>query len=211
MKKLLFIFVIVVLASLTINSCTKTTNTPKSEVEGSIDTQASTDKYADLGNKVWIDTNKDGIKQKPEAGFTGVVVNLYKDVNKDGKPDGAIFKTDTTNSKGYYRFNAIDPDINYVLEIEPPTGYRLSVKNAETSANPGKDYDSDFKPNTKLTDTIDVKKGRYFYWYDAALQPTGDTNTNPASVGDKIWLDTNKDGIKQHSEAGLANITLNLG
>ncbi len=210
MKKLSFLILLVISLGLLISSCSSPESKIVPEVEGGINTTASTDNFADLGNKVWIDTNKDGIKQRPESGFSGIAVNLYKDANKDGKPDGNIFKTATTDKGGYYRFNAINPDINYVLEVIAPYGYKFSANNAESS--PAKnDFDSDIIPSTGFTKTIDVKKGRYFYWYDAALQLIGpDTNVDVARVGDKIWLDTNKDGIKQGPESGLSGISLNL-
>ena len=210
MKKLFLLAILLFSISIFASSCSTSEKKINNDVEDNISTAASTDNFADLGNKVWIDANKDGIKQRPESGFSGIVINLYKDTNKDGKPDGKIFKTDTTDKGGYYRFNAIDPDINYVLEVIAPDGYEFSANNSESNSVKN-DFDSDIIPATGFSKTIDVKKGRYFYWYDAALHAIGPiTNGNPARVGDKIWLDSNKDGIKQRPESGLADITLNL-
>ena len=206
MKRLIFL-VLTIAVLISLSACSH--DVPGSpEIEGGIDTTASTDNFADLGNKIWIDENKDGIKQRPESGFAGITVNLYKDANADGVADGGVFKTQVTNSKGYYRFNAIDPGINYLLEVVVPSGYKLSQKHNSQAKT--KDYDSDINPDTGFSDSISLAKGRYYYWFDAALQPLAATPKQVASVGDKIWLDSNNDGIKQRPEAGLANIKLNL-
>ena len=187
-----------------INSCS---NTAQTNVEANIDTQASTDDKADLGNKVWID-NGDGIKQRPERGFANVSVKLYLDANNDGNPDSrTAFKQTITDSGGYYRFNAIDPDKNYLIEVIAPTGYKFAPKHRNNSH--GKDFDSDINPSTGFSDSLDVEKGRYFYWIDAALVLSGGSQ-EPASVGDKVWIDSNADGIKQKPEPGFANIKVNL-
>ncbi|HHO55717.1 MAG TPA: hypothetical protein ENK21_04965, partial [Trueperaceae bacterium] len=87
MKKMIYLFTTLIVLILVINSCTAPKATVLSEVEDNIDTSATSDLYADIGNKIWLDENGDGIKQKSEPGFPGVYVYLYVDSDRDGKPD----------------------------------------------------------------------------------------------------------------------------
>ena len=60
----------------------------------------------EIGNRVWLDTNGDGIQDPNEAPIVGVVINLYADVNKDGIADNAtIIGTATTAADGTWYFN----------------------------------------------------------------------------------------------------------
>ena len=75
-----------------------------------IDTTASTEDKADLGNRVWLDANGDGIKQRLENGFSDVRVVLWTDRDGDGSTEGEDRAgTQTTDAGGFYRFNAIRP------------------------------------------------------------------------------------------------------
>ncbi len=208
MKKMIYLFTTLIVLILVINSCTAPKATVLSEVEDNIDTSATSDLYADIGNKIWLDENGDGIKQKSEPGFPGVYVYLYVDSDRDGKPDDRRPKKTYTNSKGYYRFNKLEPYNNYIIQVILPDGYKFSSKHNSQAKN--KDYDSDINPDTGYTDSLEVSRGRYMFWVDAALKLEGTGNIKPASVGDKIWLDTNQDGIKQRNESGLKNIRLYL-
>ena len=161
-----------------------------------------------IGDKVWLDSNADGIKQRPEAGFSNVRINLYEDKNKDGQPDGEVIKYTFTDAGGYYQFQELNPNINYVIEVVAPRGYEFSQKHNSRAKN--KDYDSDINPDTALTDSIKLEDNRYFYWIDAALKEEKVSDDLLAAVGDKVWLDENRDGIKQKPEAGLANIEIRL-
>jgi len=72
-----------------------------------------------LGNLVWNDLNKNGLKEASEVGLPGATVTLYTDTNNDGVPDGASIATVTTNSNGNYIFNNLNPG-NYIVGVVPP-------------------------------------------------------------------------------------------
>ena len=72
-----------------------------------------------LGNRVWYDTDNDGlIDIGTEQGVTGVRVELYLDANTNGVFDGGdTFQSfDTTDANGYYRFDNL-PAGEYVVVI----------------------------------------------------------------------------------------------
>jgi SdrD B-like domain/Ig-like domain CHU_C associated len=55
--------------------------------------------YMEIGNRLWIDTDKDGVQDANEKSLPGVVVNLYDKVT------GALIASTTTNADGEYYFN----------------------------------------------------------------------------------------------------------
>ncbi|MCA9836718.1 MAG: hypothetical protein KC422_07380 [Trueperaceae bacterium] len=173
-----------------------------------LDTTASTSWGADIGSKVWLDRNFNGKKELYEPGVAGITVNLWSDIGKDGIADEKLSSMQT-DSKGQYRFNALDPDVNYIVEFVAPSGYIFSSKRVTNELN--SDFDSDANANG-FTDSIDALEGIYNFRIDAAIYqgevpsyPVGNTR-----IGSRVWQDTNDDGIKQATERGFSNITLNL-
>ena len=69
MKRIVLLFLILV--PLVLTACQQS-ELAKPEISDNIDTTATSDDKADLGNKVWLDKNADGIKQRPEKGFSGL-------------------------------------------------------------------------------------------------------------------------------------------
>ena len=58
---------------------------------------------ASIGDRVWEDTNGNGIQDNGEGGIEDVVVNLY--VCVDDAPSGEAIATTTTDENGNYSFN----------------------------------------------------------------------------------------------------------
>ncbi|MFN8440445.1 MAG: SdrD B-like domain-containing protein [Caldilineaceae bacterium] len=69
-----------------------------------------------LGNRVWVDSNNNGMRNNSKSGMDGVLVNLYQDANNDQAPDGGILLTDTTSNGGYYLFDDLQAG-GYLVEI----------------------------------------------------------------------------------------------
>jgi LPXTG-site transpeptidase (sortase) family protein len=72
-----------------------------------------------LGNRVWYDTNNDGLLNGSETGISGVRVSLYRD---NGGTPGVFDAGDTfigfktTDANGYYRFDNLDVG-TYIVAI----------------------------------------------------------------------------------------------
>ncbi|HNP54799.1 MAG TPA: SdrD B-like domain-containing protein, partial [Ferruginibacter sp.] len=81
-----------------------------------------------LGNRVWYDTNNDGLNGSSENGIANVTVNLYADANNDNVADGSAIATRTTDASGYYSFTALAPG-NYIVGAVLPAGYVSSNVN----------------------------------------------------------------------------------
>lgn len=58
----------------------------------------------EVGNRVWLDSNRNGFQDPGETPFDGVTVNLYEDADADGLPDTAtpIATTQTAGGGQYY-------------------------------------------------------------------------------------------------------------
>jgi hypothetical protein len=64
-----------------------------------------------LGNRVWFDTNNDGVIDNGEVGVDGVTVELYAASDLT-----TVLDTDTTANGGYYLFNYLE-DGSYVVIV----------------------------------------------------------------------------------------------
>ena len=82
-----------------------------------------------LGNRVWYDTNNNGVLDAGEVGINGVRVELYRDTDGNGfyTPGTDAFVNFTTTAanagaNGYYRFNNLFPR-DYIVVI-PADNFR---------------------------------------------------------------------------------------
>jgi len=157
---------------------------------------------ATIGDKVFEDIANDGVFTAGDMGIPNVTVWLYEDTNGDGaitQGVDALVATTTSNSSGDYLFSNLaggydylvkvdkaDPDIQtyFNTKYDPdPVPYQLST--AETTASPdlsGSDLDNDFG-----------------FW-----------RMLPASIGDQLFVDANKNGVYDAGEAPLAGVTVTL-
>ncbi len=76
---------------------------------------------AKISGYVFVDANKNGVKDSGESVLSNVVIKLYD-------KDGIILGTTTTNPSGYYEFPGLIPGIYTVEEIDPDL-YRSTTPN----------------------------------------------------------------------------------
>ncbi|MFO3719214.1 SdrD B-like domain-containing protein [Staphylococcus felis] len=147
----------------------------------------------ELGDFVWEDTNKDGIQNNDEPGIAGVKVTLTK-------PDGTTEET-TTDEQGNYRFTGLENG-DYTVKFETPEGYEQTV------ANSG-DNDAEDSDGTEVDVTINgandltIDSGFHKAEVEPPVEPT-------YKIGDKVWEDTNKDGLQDADEPGIAGVKVTL-
>ncbi|MDE9799885.1 SdrD B-like domain-containing protein [Staphylococcus delphini] len=144
-----------------------------------------------IGDKVWEDTNKDGIQDADEPGIANVTVTL-----KDA--DGNVVDTRVTDTNGNYLFENVKQG-EYTVEFETPEGY------TPTQTGQGSTENDSNGTSTKVTvgDNDDLTLDSGFYKTEPPVPPT-------RNIGDKVWEDTNKDGIQDADEPGIANVTVTL-
>jgi hypothetical protein len=124
-----------------------------------------------LGNRVWLDANRNNLHDAWENGIGGVCVNLYDS-------DGTFLQQTTTDSNGYYGFNVGTG--KYIVEVQRPPKMDFVQKDAGEE-----EKDSDIDPATGHTEIWDVSASRLDV--DAGL-------TAPASTPDPMELPAAKVG-----------------
>ncbi|WP_245860357.1 SdrD B-like domain-containing protein, partial [Candidatus Chloroploca asiatica] len=142
---------------------------------------------ASIGNFVWDDTNADGIQNDGATGLNGVSLSLTG-VTGTGTD---VVSTTTTNASGFYSFTNLAPGI-YTVTATLPEGYRFTVTGRGTNAT-----DSDANPSTGVMSGTFLVSGEYDDTWDAGVY-------RPATIGDRVWLDTNGNGLQDAGENGLA-------
>lgn len=169
----------------------------------------------EIGNRIWIDKNKNGIQDANEIGIDGVTVTLCDSI---GTPLAAI----ETGSGGQYYFSSAatvgGPSyVKYQIGLKPNTKYILKISDfaaqtalagfLPTTPNTTTDYiDSDFElDGANLTFTFTTGgAGQNDFKADAGFTP------KTGSLGDFVWNDLNNDGRQDGGEPGVAGIVVQL-
>jgi hypothetical protein len=135
-----------------------------------------------LGDRVYFDYNGDGIQQAGEPGISGATVTVVW-LGPDGTfgtADDQTFST-TTGASGIWSIGSLPPG-SYRVSVATPAGYSAlsdSIDDGTLSAvNPV---------------TISVTSGATRSDVDFGYRGT-------ASIGDRVYLDTNGDGVQQAGE-----------
>ncbi len=112
---------------------------------------------ASLGDKVWNDSNANGIQDANESGIAGVSVKLLNAA-------GAVQLTTTTDNQGNYLFNQLAPG-TYTVQVTAPNNYSFTGSNQGNNDT----LDSDVDPLTGKTQAITLITGETNISYDAGL------------------------------------------
>ena len=123
-----------------------------------------------LGNRVWQDSNADGIQSPGEQGIGGVCVNLLT-------ADGILAQQTSTDTNGYYAFNVEAGE--YYIEFVKPEDWAFTEKDVGYE-----DADSDASQDSGQTETFRLDADAR-HW-DAGLIPSTQPDRAeipPAEVG----------------------------
>ncbi len=112
---------------------------------------------ATIGDRVWYDTNENGIQDLGEDGVKNVKVNLYTCA-------GQFVDSKLTDNNGYYLFEDLAPG-QYFVQFELPNGYVFSSKDATN--DDGEDSDAD--ETTGKTECTELSAGEVDLSWDAGI------------------------------------------
>jgi streptogramin lyase len=113
--------------------------------------------YAELGDYVWEDLNRNGIQDAGEPGIEGVTVNLHR-------CDGEFVKTTMTDADGKYLFEDLLPG-DYKVEFVLPDGFVFTMPDQG-----GDDaVDSDADPLSGMTICTSLAAGETDLTWDAGM------------------------------------------
>lgn len=168
-----------------------------------------------VGDYVWVDTDRDGVQGDPvaEPGIKGVVLIL---TGPDGGPVtdvyGAVVKPTTTDEKGAYIFEnlpVLADDQSYTVTIdqeaskEPLAPY---IPTVETDPDV-QGYDPELDSSTGSATSTGLTQ-------DGDHDPSLDFGfvLPMVSVGDYVWVDTDRDGVQGDPavEPGIKGVVLVL-
>lgn len=95
-----------------------------------------------IGNRVWLDADIDGVQDPDELPIAGVTVNLYL--------NGVVVGTTATDANGNYVFSDVQPNTAYEIRFDNPLNYQsggplfgMAVTAANQTSQPGNDDASD--------------------------------------------------------------------
>ena len=139
-------------------------------------------KTGEIGNKVWLDANGNGIRDHGEEGVGGIKVTLTG-AGKDGifGTSDDITKVRTTNHNGHYKFKNLAAG-DYKVTFDLPSDSESNFK--FTTANVGDQEwkDSDvIDPSTGMTEVITLKAGQK-HKVGAGLVQVTPSQSEPVSI-----------------------------
>ena len=146
-----------------------------------------------LGNRVWYDTNENGIQETTEQGsVANITVKLYS-------KDDVFIKETKTRASGLYEFKNLIAGQYYVV-FSIPENYKVSPQNEGTNES----SDSDANVQTGKSDVITLVAGIDNRTVDMGLyQEAG-------KIGDRVWYDANKNGLQDKNENGVGDVSVTL-
>jgi hypothetical protein len=166
-----------------------------------------------VGDRVWIDDDRNGIQDDDEEPLEGVLVEL---LDVDGEPVLDVFGNPaqaTTDSNGNYVIDGLLPG-TYRARFTLPAGYVFTIVGEGDAV-------SDSNPDrlTGITEPFDVAGAVNADTIADTSSSTVAIFVNPTidagvvrivSLGDYVWLDSNRDGIQDNGEPGIAGVTLSI-
>ncbi|MFH5184240.1 SdrD B-like domain-containing protein [Paenibacillus sp. TAB 01] len=145
-----------------------------------------------IGDKVWLDTNGNGLQDAGEPGQDGAAVRLF-DAN------GFVLAETVTSGGGIYAFEHL-PAGSYFVQFDLPAGYRFTQQGDGSQ----RELDSNPDPAAGRTGLIALGANESNNTVDAGLLAPS------ASLGNRVWLDENKNGLQDGAEPGLNGLTVEL-
>lgn len=157
-----------------------------------------------VGNKVWIDANRNGKLDEGEPGKGDVTLTISR---SDGQPvtafDGSAYTTTTTTSAdGDYMFenlSELPADVRYVVSITYPAGYVATKPNVGGDEGVDNNSSTDSATSTKLINDGDKDLTLDF----GLVKPL-------VSVGDRVWWDINRNGQQDEGEKPVKGVVVKL-
>ncbi len=146
-----------------------------------------------LGDFVWLDQDGDGLQDPNEPGVPNVEITVFD-------AEGNVIGFDITDSNGFWNSGEL-PIGEYYVQFELPGGYLFTVNDEGTSDNMDSDVGNFNGENTTQSITL-------FWTEDFMGLDAGVVKCVP--IGDRMWYDTNEDGIYQDHESGVNGARINL-
>lgn len=151
-----------------------------------------------IGNLLWVDNNGNGIQDSNEPGLNDVNVTLYDE-------DMNLIRSTTTSDDadgeaGFYIFENV-PVGKYYIVFDLPSSYLSTV--AFRGGNTSEDSDITNNIVQGSSNIFSIGSGVYSDDIDCGVY-------KPASVGDYVWRDNDKDGTQEFGEFGVKDVDISI-
>ncbi|MCB1759812.1 MAG: RICIN domain-containing protein [Gammaproteobacteria bacterium] len=156
-----------------------------------IDAGYTRDCTGSIGDYVWIDADRDGVQDASESGIANVTV-ILRDAS------GTLITTATTDGNGFYSFTGLCAG-DYIVEYDAatvPAGLVPTLTgqgSISTDSNPSP-TNVNLPTDNSSDDTIDF----------------GFNEPCTGTIGNFVWNDSDRDGIQDAGESGIAGVTVIL-
>ena len=162
-----------------------------------------------IGNRVFLDANRNGVLDNDESGVSGVVITLVG-AGQDGTfdtSDDFIRIQDINNEGGFYGFLGLNAGQYKVTFSNLPEGARFTTRNAGNDEK----LDSDVDVSTGMTDVFDLADGERLDSIDAGVVlDGGPVDPGTARIGNRVFLDENGNGLLDGNESGVNAVRVTL-
>lgn len=161
-----------------------------------------------IGNRVWIDEDSNGYQDEGEDGIPNVVVELKNS-------GGTVIATTRTDSQGYYLFPNLAAG-TYFVEVQSGIPSGMTQTDITVNPNPGADLFNQDQTTNANGYQIVLGAGQDNLTADFGYNwnPTDDVNNGTkdatASIGDRVWIDSNGNGRQDAGEVGVNNVEVTL-
>ena len=183
----------------------------------------------EIGGRLWLDVNEDGIQDPCEQPFAGVEVALYA-------MDGQVTEIVTSDANGDYYFNGSGATIP---EITPNTDYYIVIGFGDqfdnfnnvlldsfflTTPNTGMGQNPDLNDSDGMITATGILDGAFEGW-PSIMITTGNvgevrhdndagfvikTPDPPGNIGGFVWNDLNENGLQNEDELGIPGVNVSL-
>jgi hypothetical protein len=145
-----------------------------------------------IGDLVWYDANGDGVYTPGDGDhpITGVTLALSR--------DGGADVTAATSGYGRYLFTDLPLGHTYTLRVTDAFGVLAGLIATTPAPNPGQDNQNQAQPYSVI-----LGAQRQNYTADFGY-------TWPATTGDRVYFDLNRNGVEDAGEPGIPDVTLDL-
>jgi hypothetical protein len=175
----------------------------------------------EIGSRLWLDSNGNGIQDPSEPPLVGVTVDLFAP-GADPSTATPIGSVVTDAQGGYVFSNANRTDQTgrtyNVASLTPSTaGFQIVVREGQTALNNLIVTPKDSAAATDLTDSDGTRRGTNGQVITIATGLAGvndhsfDFGWAPSmSLGNRVWIDSNDDGDIDASELGIDGVVVEL-